>query len=197
MAKLYFRYGAMGASKTAQALITRFNYEQQGMHCVLLKSAIDTRDGKTLIKSRIGIEAEATVIEPGDIITLELLTKRSGYDKIDSIIVDECQFLTTEQVDQLSDIVDKYDIPVLCFGLRTDFQSNLFSGSKRLMEIADSISEIKYICSCGCKAVINARVDENGKIITSGKQILIGGNDKYISLCRKCYKEKIRLQDSQ
>jgi len=192
MAKLYFKYGTMGSSKTAQALITKFNYEERGMKTVLLKPSIDTRDGKNLCKSRIGLSATATeVTKTQDI--FEMLKEVNT----DVVIVDECQFLTEEQVDQLGKIVIERDIPVLCFGLRTDFLTHLFSGSKRLFEIADSISEIKYICQCGAKAVVNARLDEKGNILTQGSQVLIGGNDKYIAMCRKCWLEKIKNQQKE
>lgn len=192
MAKLYFKYGTMGSSKTAQALITKFNYEERGMKTVLLKPSIDTRDGKNLCKSRIGLSATATeVTKTQDI--FEMLKEVNT----DVVIVDECQFLTEEQVDQLGKIVIERDIPVLCFGLRTDFLTHLFSGSKRLFEIADSISEIKYICQCGAKAVVNARLDEKGTILTQGSQVLIGGNDKYIAMCRKCWLEKIKNQQKE
>ena len=192
MAKLYFKYGTMGSSKTAQALITKFNYEERGMKTVLLKPAIDTRDGKNLCKSRIGLSATATeVTKTQDI--FELLKEV----ETDVVIVDECQFLTEEQVDQLGKVVLERDIPVLCFGLRTDFLTHLFSGSKRLFEIADSISEIKYICQCGNKAIVNARLDENGNILTTGSQVLIGGNDKYVAMCRKCWLKKIKSQQQE
>ena len=192
MAKLYFKYGTMGSSKTAQALITKFNYEERGMKTVLLKPAIDTRDGKNFCKSRIGLSATATeVTKTQDI--FELLNEV----ETDVVIVDECQFLTEEQVDQLGKVVLERDIPVLCFGLRTDFLTHLFSGSKRLFEIADSISEIKYICQCGNKAIVNARLDENGNILTTGSQVLIGGNDKYVAMCRKCWLKKIKSQQKE
>ena len=141
MAKLYFKYGAMGSSKTAQALITKYNYEENGMRVWLIKPAADSRDGEIILRSRVGLEAPAEVIgATADI--CRLFEKRS---KIDVIIADECQFLTPEQIDQLRSIVDEYDIPVLCFGLRTDFLSTLFPGSRRLFEVADTISEIKAI----------------------------------------------------
>lgn len=189
MAKLYFKYGTMGSSKTAQALITKFNYEERGMKTVLIKPSVDTRDGKNICKSRIGLSAEALTVNKS--VNLFKLIKDM---KVDVVIVDECQFLTEDQVDQLADVVMEMDVPVLCFGLRADFQTHLFPGSKRLFEIADSITEIKYICECGNKAVVNARLDENGRVVTEGSQVLIGGNDRYVAMCRKCWLKKIKQQ---
>ena len=191
MAKLYFKYGTMGSSKTARALITKFNYEERGMKTVLIKPSVDTRDGKNICKSRIGLSAEALTVNKS--VNLFKLIKDM---KVDVVIVDECQFLTEDQVDQLADVVMEMDIPVLCFGLRADFQTHLFPGSKRLFEIADSITEIKYICECGNKAVVNARLDENGRVVTEGSQVLIGGNDRYVAMCRKCWLKKIKEQQS-
>ena len=187
MAKLYFKYGTMGSSKTAQALITKFNYEERGMKTVLIKPSVDTRDGKNICKSRIGLSAEALTVNKS--VNLFKLIRDM---KVDVVIVDECQFLTEDQVDQLADVVMEMDVPVLCFGLRADFQTHLFPGSKRLFEIADSITEIKYICECGNKAVVNARLDENGCVVTEGSQVLIGGNDRYVAMCRKCWLKKIK-----
>ena len=186
MAKLYFKYGAMGSSKTANALITRFNYQERNMKVWLIKPSIDDRDGANIIRSRIGLEAVADVINPdADILALF----EAGHKDCDTVIADECQFFTPEQVDQLRRIVDVYDIPVLCFGLRTDFLTHLFPGSLRLFEVADSITEIKTICSCGDKAIVNARIDGDGHVVTTGSQILIGGNDSYIAMCHKCWKK--------
>ncbi len=186
MAKLYFKYGAMGSSKTANALITRFNYQERNMKVWLIKPSIDDRDGANVIRSRIGLEAVADVITPdADIFSLF----EENHRDADVIITDECQFFTPEQIDQLRRIVDVYDIPVMCFGLRTDFLTHLFPGSRRLFEVADSITEIKTICSCGSKATVNARIDENGNVVTIGSQILIGGNDSYIAMCHKCWKK--------
>ena len=188
MAKLYFKYGAMGSSKTAQALITKYNYEENGMRVWLIKPAADSRDGEIILRSRVGLEAPAEVI-PETAVIGQLFEKRG---KIDVIIVDECQFMTPAQIDQLRDIVDDYNIPVLCFGLRTDFLSTLFPGSRRLFEVADTISEIKAICDCGAKATTNARIDSDGYIVTEGDQLLLGGNDRYIAMCHKCWVRNIR-----
>ena len=185
MAKLYFKFGAMDSSKTANALMTRFNYMEKGKKVWLIKPATDNRDGATILKSRIGLQAEADVIADTDSIL-----ERCPQD-IDVIICDECQFLTPEQVDDLRVIVSDRDIPVLCFGLRADFQTHLFPGSKRLFELADSITEIKSICKCGAKATVNARVVD-GFVVTEGAQVLIGGNDCYIAMCHRCYTSAIR-----
>ena len=188
MAKLYFKYGAMGSSKTAQALITKYNYEENDLNVWLIKPSADTRDGKNILRSRIGLEAEVEIIPPeADI--CQLFSRRG---KQDVIIVDECQFLTPEQIDQLRAIVDEDNVPVMCFGLRTDFQTRLFPGSLRLMEVADTIQEIKTICDCGAKATVNARIDGEGHIVTQGEQVVLGGNDSYIAMCHKCYKRGIR-----
>ena len=190
MAKLYFKYGAMGSSKTAQALITKYNYEENDLSVWLLKPSADTRDGQTILRSRIGLEAEVEIVPPQtDVLELFRATR---LGKCDVIIVDECQFLTQAQIDQLRAIVDEHNIPVMCFGLRTDFQTKLFPGSLRLMEVADTIQEIKTICDCGAKATVNARIDAEGHIVTQGAQVVLGGNDSYIAMCHKCYIRGIR-----
>ena len=194
MAKLYFKYGAMGCSKTAQALITKFNYEERGMKVLLMKPSVDNRDGATIIKSRIGLTAEAvTVPQTQNIYVLY----KEKYSDCNVVIVDECQFLTPEQVDELGDIVIDYNIPVLCFGLATDFLTHLFPGSRRLFEIAESISEIKSVCRCGVKATVNARMDDNGNIVYSGEQVVLGGNDRYVAMCRKCWLKKKKEQEAK
>ena len=187
MAKLYFKYGAMGSSKTAQALITKYNYEENGLRVWLIKPDADTRDGQAIIRSRIGLEATAEPVSP-EADLWQLFQSR----QCDIIIVDECQFMTPAHIDQLRTIVDEGSIPVICFGLRTDFLTRLFPGSLRLMEIADSIQEIKTICDCGNKATVNARIDSDGHIVTQGAQVVLGGNDSYIALCHKCYTRGIR-----
>ncbi len=188
MAKLYFKYGAMGSSKTATALITKYNYEERGMRVWLIKPAADNRDGEFTLRSRVGLTAEAEAIGPDKDI-------RALYDqreKVDVIIVDECQFMTQAQIDQLRELVDREDLPVLCFGLRTDFQTKLFPGSRRLFELADSITEIKTICDCGRKATVNARLSPEGYVVTEGSQVFLGGNDSYIAMCHKCYQDYIK-----
>ena len=192
MAKLYFKYGAMGSSKSAQALITQFNYEELGMAVWLIKPSTDTRDGADIIKSRIGLSRHAQIITPEQNIEAEY--RKSG--KIDVIIADEAQFFTPEQIDQLRTLVDEENLPVLCFGLRTDFQTHFFPGARRLMELADSITEIKTVCACGSKATVNARIDGAGNVITEGAQVLLGGNDSYIAMCHRCWKKKIAQQQN-
>ena len=189
MAKLYFKYGAMGSSKTAQALITKYNYEENDLKVWLIKPSADTRDGAQILRSRIGLEAAVEVIAPEVDIYARFLGGKAR--RSDVIIVDECQFLTEKQIDQLRTIVDEHNIPVMCFGLRTDFQTRLFPGSRRLMEVADTIQEIKTICDCGAKATVNARVND-GYIVTEGAQVVLGGNDSYIAMCHKCYIRGIR-----
>ena len=190
MAKLYFKYGAMGSSKTAQALITKYNYEENDLRVWLLKPSADIRDGAHTISSRIGLSAEADILTPEMDAYAWFREKLEG--QCDVIIVDECQFLTPEQIDQLRRIVDDCGIPVMCFGLRTDFQTKLFPGSLRLMEVADTIQEIKTICDCGAKATVNARIDSQGHIVTQGAQVFLGGNDSYIAMCHKCYVKGIQ-----
>ena len=190
MAKLYFKYGAMGSSKTAQALITKYNYEENDLKVWLMKPSTDVRDGAATLRSRIGLEAQVEVVSPETDILKRFVGEKEG--NCDVIIVDECQFLTEEQIDQLRSIVDEHNIPVMCFGLRTDFQTKLFPGSLRLMEVADTIQEIKTICDCGAKATVNARIDGEGHIVTQGAQVVLGGNDSYIAMCHKCYVRGIR-----
>ena len=191
MAKLYFKYGAMGSSKSAQALITQFNYEELGMSVWLIKPSIDTRDGADIIRSRIGLARRARVITPEQDIIEEY--RKAGTH--DVIIADEAQFFTPEQIDQLRYLVDADDLPVLCFGLRTDFLTHFFPGARRLMELADSITEVKTVCACGRKATVNARIDETGRIVTQGSQVFLGGNDSYMAMCHKCWKQKIMEQN--
>ena len=190
MAKLYFKYGAMGSSKTAQALITKYNYEENDLSVWLIKPSADTRDGRATLRSRIGLEAEVEVIPPEKDVYQQFVDTRKGT--CDAIIVDECQFLTPQQIDQLRAIVNDFNVPVMCFGLRTDFQTKLFPGSMRLMEVADAIQEIKTMCDCGAKATVNARIDCNGHIVTEGAQVVLGGNDSYIAMCHRCYIRGIR-----
>ena len=189
MAKLYFKYGAMGSSKTAQALITKYNYEENDLKVWLIKPSADTRDGVQTLRSRIGLEAEVDVIAPDVDIYARFLGGKVRSCNV--IICDECQFLTEKQIDQLRTIVDEHNVPVMCFGLRTDFQTRLFPDSRRLMEVADTIQEIKTICDCGAKATVNARIND-GCIVTEGAQVVLGGNDCYIAMCHKCYIRGIR-----
>ena len=190
MAKLYFKYGAMGSSKTANALITKFNYEERGMKVWLIKPSIDVRDGADIVRSRIGLEAHADIMTPEK----DLFQEYQKHLDCHVIIADECQFFAPAQIDQLRAIVDKLDVPVLCYGLRTDFLTKLFEGSRRLFEVADSITEIKTICTCGKKAIVNARIDGEGKVVTEGGQILIGGNESYVAMCHSCWVNTIEKQ---
>lgn len=171
----------MNSSKTANALMTHFNYEEVGQKALLCKTEIDTRDGARKIRSRIGLEKECILLKE-----LQLMTE-DQIKEYDCIIVDEVQFATKEQIDFLSDIVDYFDVPVVCYGLRADFQNNLFPGSERLIAIADTIKEIKTVCWCGRKATCNARYNSKG-IVRDGEQVMLGANDDYVSLCRKHFK---------
>lgn len=189
--KLYFRYGTMGSAKTAMLLTQAYNFEERGLSYLCMKPIIDIRENKNVIRSRIGIERECEWIY-GDT-NLYLLVKSIFEETLDVphwILVDEAQFLTSEQVDQLAQSVDDFGCNVVCYGLRTDFRTHLFEGSRRLFEIADSIDEIKSTCTCGRKTIVNARIDHKGNIITEGEQVEIGGNDRYMSVCRKCWRNK-------
>ena len=181
MAKLYYYYGAMGSSKTANALMTIFNYWEVGQKALLCKPAMDTRDGNLTVHSRIGLEEKGILLEDFVKYTEEQVKEYN------CIIVDEVQFATPEQIDFLSDVVDFMDVPVICYGLRADFQNRLFPGSERLIAIADHIQELKTVCWCGRKATCNARYNENG-IVREGAQVMLGANDSYKSLCRKHFK---------
>ena len=197
MSKLFYYYGSMASAKTLRLLSTAYNFEEKGVQIMVLKPALDTRDGEGIIRSRAGLERKCIMIDKDVNLYKAIKAYRNVLDaQLESlkwIIIDECQFLTEEQVDQLSDVVDFLDISVMCFGLRTDFQSRLFPGSKRLFEIADDIEEIKSTCECGDnKTSINARFDENGEIIIEGSQVEIGGNERYRAICRRCWKNKVR-----
>ena len=175
MAKLYFRYGAMGSSKTANAIMVQYNYNERNQRVLMVKPQLDTRDGARTVRSRSGLETECVFME--EVPSMDL----SG---VDCVIVDEAQFLTKAQVEFLVHIVDDLNIPVIAYGLRADFQGNFFEGSRWLMAWADTIEEVKTICWCGKKATCNARVF-NGRVVKEGDQILLGGNSQYVSLCRK------------
>lgn len=187
----------MASAKTLRLLSTAYNLEEKGVQIMVLKPSIDTRDGEGIIKSRAGLERKCIMVDKDVNLYKAIKAYKnvlaSQLEELKWVLIDECQFLTEEQVDQLSDVVDFLDINVMCFGLRTDFQSHLFQGSKRLFELADDIEEIKSTCECGDrKTSINARFDENGEIITEGGQVEIGGNDKYRAICRRCWKNKVR-----
>lgn len=182
MSKLYFKYGCMNSSKSTNLLMIKYNYEEQGFRVVLLKPSIDDREGAGIIKSRVGMESKCTLVYPNSSI-FDLFQ----YESADVIMVDEAQFLSEAQVDDLYKI--SFKLPVLCFGLLTDFSQHLFPGSKRLIELSESLQEIKTVCKCGKKATINARFDSTGHVITKGEQIDIGGNEKYKALCKECFEE--------
>lgn len=181
----------MGSAKTALLLTTAYNLEERGMAHLCFKPVTDTREARNVIRSRIGIERECKWIYPDSNLYDILAHMFDEGGMIPGwILVDEAQFLTPAQVDQLAMVVDDYGCNVICYGLRTDFQTHLFEGSRRLFEIADSIEEVKSTCSCGRKTIVNARIDSNGDIITEGEQVEIGGNDKYMAVCRKCWTSK-------
>lgn len=189
--KLYFRYGTMGSAKTAMLLTSAYNFEERGISYMCMKPVIDTRDNKNVIRSRIGIERACSWIYADTNLYMEIreLLER-GEELPEWILVDEAQFLTPEQVDQLAAVVDDFGCNVICYGLRTDFRSHLFDGSRRLFEIADTIDEVKSTCNCGRKTIVNARIDSNGEMLTEGEQVEIGGNDRYMAVCRKCWRNK-------
>ena len=179
MAKLYFRYGAMGSSKTANAIMVQYNYHERGQKALMLKPRLETRDGEKTVRSRSGLSAPCEYVE--DLDTIDV----SAYD---CLIVDEAQFLTKSQVEQLVRVVDEQNVPVIAYGLRADFRGNLFEGSMWLLAWADAIEEIKTVCWCGRKATCNARIHD-GRVVKDGQQILLGGNESYVSLCRKHWRE--------
>ena len=181
MKKLYFKYGVMGSSKSANALMTAFNYRQKGYNVLLLKSATDTREKSAVIKSRIGLNSPCELFYAN----VNLYQFVKSFEEIDIVIVDEAQFCTKMQIDELKQLTIE-NFTVLCYGLKTNFKGELFEGSKRLLELAESISEIKSVCRCGQKATMNARI-KNGKVITSGEEIEIGGDDKYEAMCYECF----------
>jgi thymidine kinase len=194
MAKLFFRYGSMSSCKSAHLLLTNFNYNERGKKTLLFTSAKDDRYGKNMIKSRVGLQAEAIGINDND--DLFEITKKQ--ENISCVLIDEAQFLKKEHIYQLTDIVDKLNIPVIAYGIRNDFQLNTFEGSSYLLALADNIEELKTLCyKCDKKAILNIRYRGNLDIVTQGNQVEIGGNDTYIPLCRKCYKELIERNYAQ
>ncbi|HBS24768.1 MULTISPECIES: thymidine kinase [Thalassospira] len=188
MAKLFFYYSSMNAGKSTTLLQSSFNYQERGMQTLLLTVAFDDRFGVGKIASRIGLEAPAVLFD-GNTDLCALIREKLDEGRIDCVLVDEAQFLTKDQVWQLSDVADKLGVPVLCYGIRTDFQGQLFEGSKWLLAWADKLSELKTICHCGRKAGMVLRVDENGNTVREGAQVEIGGNDRYVSVCRQHFKE--------
>ena len=195
--KLYFRYGTMGSAKTALLLTTAYNFEERHMDYLCLKPIIDTREEKSVIRSRIGIERECRwIYENTNLYDLAKELYRTQNRVPAWYLIDGAQFLTAAQVDQLSRIVDDFGSNVMCYGLRTDFQTHLFEGSRRLFEIADTIDEIKSTCNCGHKTIVNARIDSAGNIVEEGAQVEIGGDDRYVAICRKCWRNK-RIEQAQ
>lgn len=200
--KLTFFYGPMGSAKSLRLLTMAYNFEEKNIQFIVIKPSLDNRDGETKIHSRVGLERECVPIDKETNIYKAIKAYKNflmtQFETLKYVLVDEAQFLTEEQINQLSDVVDFLDINVICFGLRTDFQSHLFSGSKRLFEIADEIHRISSVCECGeHRASVNARFDENGEIVTDGEQLVIGGNEKYRAICRKCWKDKVREKENK
>ncbi|NOR35251.1 MAG: thymidine kinase [Woeseiaceae bacterium] len=189
MAKLYFYYSSMNAGKSTALLQSSYNYRERGMNTLVLAPQLDDRFGKGKVTSRIGIETDAKTFVPDDDL-LALVEARNKHSQLHCVLIDEAQFLTKEQVFQLGEVTDKMNIPVLAYGLRTDFQGEPFEGSKYLLAWSDNLKELKAICDCGSKATMVVRFDEGGNAITEGSQIEIGGNDRYVSMCRKHFKEK-------
>lgn len=190
MAKLYFYYSSMNAGKSTTLLQSSFNYRERGMHTLLLTAALDDRYQVGSIASRIGLSEEALPFGRGDDL-LAIAAEAHGAKPLDCVFVDEAQFLTKQQVWQLSDVADSLGLPVLCYGIRTDFQGELFEGSQWLLAWADKLAELKTICHCGSKATMVLRMDENGQAVKEGAQVEIGGNDRYVAVCRQHFKEAL------
>lgn len=190
MAQLYFYYSAMNAGKSTTLLQSSFNYQERGMNPLILTAAIDDRYQVGKVSSRIGLEADASIYAKED--DLFALVKASHVlKKVDCVLIDECQFMTKVQVHQITEVVDKLGIPVLCYGLRTDFRGELFEGAMHLLAWADKLIELKTICHCGRKAIMVIKTDEKGQAIAEGAQVDIGGNEKYVSVCRMHYNEAL------
>ena len=192
MAKLYFYYSAMNAGKTTNLLQSRHNYAERGMNTLVIKPRIDSRSGENRVRSRIGLEAEAVDVDPS-VNLLDLVQNASEGQPIHCVLVDEAQFLSADQVDQLTEVVDALNIPVLAYGLRTDFLGALFEGSRQLLALADELREIKTVCHSGRKATMVVRFDGEGQPMHSGDQIQIGGNETYVSMCRRHFKESLKI----
>ncbi len=190
MAKLYFYYSAMNAGKSTVLLQSSYNYQERGMRTLVFVPAIDTRSGLGRVRSRIGLEAPAEVLAPTDNL-LNRVRHEHTIEPIACVLIDEAQFLTRAQVEQLSDVADVLEIPVLCYGLRTDFQGQLFPGSGALLALADDLIELKTICHCGRKATMNLRLATDGRAVREGAQIEIGGNERYVAMCRRHYKSAL------
>ncbi len=190
MAKVYFYYSAMNAGKSTTLLQSSYNYRERGMRTLVFAPAIDTRAGPGRIQSRIGLGGDAIALRAAEDV-LEIVRAAHNQLPVACVLVDEAQFLTRKQVEQLTDVADLLRIPVLCYGLRTDFQGQLFPGSAALLGLADDLIELKTICHCGRKATMNLRIADGGRAVTQGAQVEIGGNDRYLPMCRRHYKEAI------
>ena len=195
MAQLYFYYSAMNAGKSTSLLQSAYNYRERGMHSVIYTAALDDRYGVGKVTSRIGLQADAKLYAKGDDLFASI-SKDCEALKPDCIFIDEAQFLSREQVEQLGEVVDSLRIPVLCYGLRTDFQGELFEGSKCLLAWADELREIKTVCYCGKKAIMTVRLNKNGQPVRAGEQIHIGGNESYTSMCRRHFKSSLGINES-
>lgn len=191
MAKLYFYYSAMNAGKTTNLLQSNYNYAERGMNTLVLKPRIDNRAGESRVRSRIGLEADAIDVGP-EVDLRQLVVREGGEQAVHCVLVDEAQFLSAQQVGQLTEVVDTLDIPVLAYGLRTDFLGELFEGAQLLLALADELREIKTVCHCGRKAIMTVRFDGKGRPMRAGDQIQIGGNETYISMCRRHFKESLQ-----
>ncbi len=189
MAKLYFYYSSMNAGKSTALLQSSYNYKERGMSTLILAPMLDDRYGAGKVTSRIGIDADATVFRRADDL-YALVEDQHAAETLHCVLIDEAQFLTRDQVFELSDVTDKLNIPVLAYGLRTDFQGEPFEGSKYLLAWSDNLKELKAICHCGSKAIMVLRMDEDGNAVTQGSQVEIGGNDRYVSMCRKHFKKE-------
>ena len=190
MAKVYFYYSAMNAGKSTMLLQSSYNYRERGMRTLLFLPALDNRAGNGRIQSRIGLDSPAISLQPGDDLLQRVRTEHT-VDEVSCVLVDEAQFLTPVQVRQLTDVADLLGIPVLCYGLRTDFQGHLFPGSSELLALADDLSELKTICHCGRKATMNLRIGADGRAVKVGAQVEIGGNDRYVAMCLRHFKLKL------
>ena len=190
MSKVYFYYSAMNAGKSTVLLQASHNYHERGMRTLLFTPAIDTRAGPGRIKSRIGLEADSLALPAGENIFHHVKAAHAAQP-VACVLIDEAQFLTRLQVEQCTDIADELRVPVLCYGLRTDFQAQLFPGSAALLALADNLIELKTVCHCGRKATMNLRVGPDGRAVKEGEQVEIGGNDRYVSMCRRHYKDAL------
>lgn len=192
MAKLYFYYGAMNCGKSLSLLSKAYGFRERGIDVLLVKSTVDTRDSGVIRSRALAVEEQCLAVSQDDNVFVKITQALSDGPDYKWILVDECQFLTERQVDELAKVVDVLSINVICYGLRTDFQTHLFPGSKRLFEVCDKIEEMKSTCKCGNRASVNARLDKNGKIVTEGAQVDCGSEDKYITLCRKCFYKEMK-----